>query len=448
LKALPIISIVGRQNVGKSTLFNCFVKKKIAITHDYPGVTRDVLKTIVENSEFIKPFSLCDTPGLDIQNINDLAASVIEISFEQLLKSDLILYVLDRNEITVYDEKLITLFREDKRFNNKHILYVLNKSDNPENDMELDFFYKLGIKELIPISATGRRNLKILFERINFYLEKARTGILENTDFSISIVGKPNSGKSSILNSILGFNRSVVSEIAGTTRDSVHTVYKYKEKNIMILDTAGIRKQSKKAEELEFYSYIRTLESIKDSDVVIHVIDASKGFGEYDKKIYAYLKKEGKSSIIAVNKWDLIPEKDGKTFDDFKKDLISRFNPISKTPLVSTSALRGIRTNKLIDLCMDVHGKSTMIIPTSELNQKLKTWMSEKKIGSMGKIPKILYGLQTSSSPFKILLFVNHTEHFPSPVMAYLKKKITDAFNIEGIPVEIELRSERRKKAK
>lgn len=445
MKNLPVLSIVGRQNVGKSTLFNLFVKKKVAITHDYPGVTRDVLKKDVDLEDFLKPFTLCDTPGLDIENLNDLAESVIQISFEQLLKSDLILYILDRTEITKYDEKLIALFREDLRFKHKNILYVLNKSDNPDEDFELDYFYKLGLKEIIPISATGRRNIKLLFEKINFYLENSRTGILENSDFSVSIVGKPNSGKSSILNSILGFNRSVVSEIPGTTRDSVHTLYHYKEKKILILDTAGIRKQSKKAEELEFYSYIRTLDSIKETDVVIHVIDAKKGFGEYDKKIYTNLKKEGKSYILVVNKWDLIPDKDGKSFVEFKKDLVDRFNPVSKVPILSTSAIKGQRTNKIIDLCMEVFQKSKVTVTTSELNQKLKIWMSEKKIGSMGKLPKILYGVQTSSSPFKVLLFVNQLEKFPNTVMSYLKKKITDEFKIEGIPVEIELKSERRK---
>lgn len=448
MKNLPLVSIVGRQNVGKSTLFNSFLKKKIAITFDYPGVTRDVISHEIISNDFIKPFRLCDTPGLDIENINDLASSVIEISFEQLLKSDLILYVLDKKEITSYDDKLIQMFRKDERFSKKNIIYIINKSDNPEDDSDLDFFYKLNIEEVIPVSALGRRNLKLLNQKINFYLEKVRTGVLENSDFSISIVGKPNSGKSSILNSILGFNRSVVSEIAGTTRDTVHTLYKYQDYKILILDTAGIRKQSKKSEDLEFYSYIRTLDSIKDSDVVIHVIDASKGFGEFDKKIHSFLNKEGKSIVLAVNKWDLIPDKDGNSFIEFKKDLISRFHPITKLPVISTSATRGQRTNKLIDACIDVFKKSKLNISTSELNQKLKTWMSEKKLGSMGKIPKVLYGVQTSSSPFKVLLFVNHLDHFNPTLISYLKKKITNEFHLEGITVEIELRTERRKKKK
>jgi GTP-binding protein len=446
LKKLPVVSIVGRQNVGKSTLFNCFVKQKLAITYDYPGVTRDVLSYEIDSENFIKPFTLSDTPGLDLENINDLTSSIIEVSFNHLLNSDLIIFVIDRNEIVEYDSKLIKLFLTDKRFVSKNIICVINKSDNPDNDFDLEYFYRMGLQEVIPISALGRRNLKLLFEKMNFYLAKARIGEKQNTDFSISIVGKPNSGKSSFLNSILGFNRAVVSEIPGTTRDTVHSTLKFEDKNLLIVDTAGIRKNSKSSEELEFYSYKRTLQSIEESDVIVHIIDATKGMGEYDKKIFAIIRESGKPVVLAVNKWDLIKDKDDNTFREYKKDLISRFYPTSAIPVISISALQKQRVRKVLEECVKVYEKVNTKIPTSKINQKLTEWMSEGKMGLQAKKPpKILYATQVSTTPFKLLLFVNHVDLFKKPLLSFIKSRIIEEFQLNGVQVELEIRSDRKK---
>lgn len=445
MKSLPVVSIVGRQNVGKSTLFNCFFKKKIAITHDYPGVTRDVLDLEVSGDDFVKPFTLRDTPGLDIENVNDLTTSIIEVSFNHLTESDIIIFVMDKNEITDYDNKLIELLKKDKRFKGKFLIFCVNKSDDDKDDFDLEFYYRMGLQEVIPISAIGRRNLKLLFEKLNFYLKSTRTGILEKTDLSISIVGKPNSGKSSFLNSILGFERAVVSEIAGTTRDSVHSRLKFENKNILIVDTAGIRKQSKNAESIEFFSYKRTLKSLEETDVVIMLIDATKGIGEYDKKIFGLIEKSGRPLILAVNKWDLIPDKDGKSFVEYKKDLISRFFPVASIPVISISATKKQRVRKVIEECIKIHEKLSIKIPTSAMNNKLRDWMQEGKIGIISKKPpKILYGTQISSSPFKLLLFVNHTELFKPSLINYIKKKLVEEYDLQGVPIEIEVRSDRK----
>ncbi|HMW05675.1 MAG TPA: ribosome biogenesis GTPase Der [Leptospiraceae bacterium] len=446
MKKLPVVSIVGRQNVGKSTLFNCFLKQKVAITHDFPGVTRDVLSHDIENENFIKPFTLSDTPGLDIENINDLTSSIIQISFEHLLESDIIVYVIDRNEILDYDSKLIKLFLTDKRFVKKNIICCVNKSDNPDNDFDLEYFYRLGLQEVIPISALGRRNLKILFDKINFYLAKVRMGEKQNTDFSICIVGKPNAGKSSFLNAILGYERAVVSEIPGTTRDTVHSVLKFEDMNILIVDTAGIRKNSKSSEELEFYSYKRTLQSIEDSDIVVHIIDASKGLGEYDKKIFAIIRKSGKPVVLAINKWDLIEDKDSNTFSEYKKDLISRFHPTAALPVISISAQKKQRIRKVLEECVKIHKKVNTKISTSKINQKLSEWMSEGKMGLQSKkLPRILYATQVSTTPFKLLLFVNHVDLFKKPLLSFIKNRITEEFQLNGVQVELEIRSDRKK---
>ena len=304
----------------------------------------------------------------------------------------------------------------------------------------------MGLQEVIPISALGRRNLKLLFEKMNFYLAKARIGEKQNTDFSISIVGKPNSGKSSFLNSILGFNRAVVSEIPGTTRDTVHSTLKFEDKNLLIVDTAGIRKNSKSSEELEFYSYKRTLQSIEESDVIVHIIDATKGMGEYDKKIFAIIRESGKPVVLAVNKWDLIKDKDDNTFREYKKDLISRFYPTSAIPVISISALQKQRVRKVLEECVKVYEKVNTKIPTSKINQKLTEWMSEGKMGLQAKKPpKILYATQVSTTPFKLLLFVNHVDLFKKPLLSFIKSRIIEEFQLNGVQVELEIRSDRKK---
>lgn len=445
---IPTVSLVGRQNVGKSTLFNAILKKRVAITHDYPGVTRDVIRYLVKKEDLAHKFYLCDTPGLDIENLNDMSSSVIEVSFQQLLDSDVIVYLIDKNDVRDYDFKLIKLFQEDKRFVGKNIIYCANKSDNPEADFDLEFFYRQGINEVLPVSALGRRNIKLLLEKIDFFIKDFKDTTIQPVDLKIAIVGKPNSGKSSLLNALLGYNRSVVSEIAGTTRDSVNEIIKYESKNIEIIDTAGIRKASKNStDSLEFYSYTRAVETIVNSDVIIHMLDATKGIGEYDKKIFSLVREKGKPILFAVNKWDLIEDKDGKTFDKYKELMISRFNPTVNVPVISISAIQRQRVQKLLAECIKLKEKSEIKITTHELNKKVKAWMDEGRFSIVAKrTPKVLYVTQVSSTPFKVILFVNHSQLFKGSVVSYLKKKLIETYKLVGIPVEIEIRSERDKK--
>lgn len=445
---LPKVSIVGRQNVGKSTLFNTILKKKIAITHDYPGVTRDVLQILIDHEEIEKKFFLCDTPGLDIENLNDLTSSIIELSFKQLLDSHVIVFLIDTKDIREYDFKLIRLFREDPRFQNKNIIYCANKADNPNEDYDFEILYKEGIKEVLPISALGRRNIKLLLEKIIFYLKDLpNEQEIKKADFKVAIVGKPNSGKSSLLNAFLGYNRVAVSKLAGTTRDSINATIFHEGKQIEIVDTAGIRKISKKSKDsLEFYSYTRAVKSIEEANVVIHLLDATKGIGEFDKKIFSMIYKQGKPIIFAVNKWDLIEDKDGKTFDTYKSLMIQRFHPTSEVKVISISAEQRQRVQKLLSECISLYEKTNLKIPTNELNKKLKTFLSESKFAhNTKKIPKLLYATQVSSSPFKIVLFVNHEDLFKTSVLNYLKKKIASSYQLQSIPVLLEVRSDRDK---
>ncbi|MEM7183658.1 MAG: ribosome biogenesis GTPase Der [Spirochaetota bacterium] len=449
MNALPIVTIVGRQNVGKSTLFNKIYKKNIAITHDYPGVTRDILKVAVERQDIQSAFHLCDSPGLDIENVDDLNQSIIEVSFQQLLDSHLIIFVMDRNEVTAYDHRLIDLFHKDPRFHAIPIIYCINKSDKVEDDADLEYFYRQGIQEVLPISALGRRNLKLLYEKINFYLKSYKGKSKVNADLSVSIVGKPNSGKSSVLNAFLGYQRAVVSQIAGTTRDSVNSYFQYKGKTIEIVDTAGIRKQSKNSKDkLEFLSFNRTIKSLDSSDVIIHLIDANKGIGDYDKKILSTIKAKGKPIVLAVNKWDLLENKDSNTFKNYRQKLTDRLFALKEIPIISISAKEKQRLFRVLDECLVLQEKSQRKVSTAALNRKLKEWMENTKIASSVKNPpKLLYATQVSSSPFKVICFVNHVSSFRANILTYLKKQMVQEFSLQGITVELELRSDRRQKA-
>lgn len=446
---IPIVSIVGRQNVGKSTLFNAILGRKIAITHDHPGVTRDIIRYPVLDSEEKVIFEICDTPGLDIENIDDLSAAIIQLAFEQLLESDVIVFLMDRRDVREYDYKLIGLFQKDKRFSKKNIIYSLNKSDNPDEDFDLEFFYKLNIPELLPISALGRRNLKLLIEKIQFFIREYTPGEQEKPDLKIAIVGKPNSGKSSLLNSLTGKIHSAVSEIAGTTRDSVNTKLKFKNRVLEIIDTAGIRKQSKNSEDkIEYYSYTRAMRSIENSDVVIHIFDATKGLGEFDKKIFSLLREKGKLFLLAVNKWDLIPEKHSNSFKEFKEKMVSRLPAVEDIPIISISAKDNQRTHKLLEICLELQEKSKILVSTHELSTKLRDWIDNSGVASFGKKrPRIFYVTQMGTVPFKLILFVNHENLFKPNVQTFLKRRILDEYNLQGVPIEFEIRERVRQDA-
>ncbi len=445
----PIVSIVGRQNVGKSTLFNAILKKKVAITYDFPGVTRDIIRYPVEDEDGKLIYYICDTPGLDIENLDDLSAAVIELSFQQLLESHVVIFLMDKKDIRDYDFKLVSLFQSDKRFANKNIIHCVNKSDNPEEDFDLEFFYRQGIQEVLPISALGRRNLKLLGEKISFFIKDFPPKNSKKVDIKVAIVGKPNSGKSSLLNALTGITRSAVSEMAGTTRDSINSIIPFQNKMIEIIDTAGIRKQSQNSEDpIEFYSYSRAIKTIEASDLVIHIFDATKGIGEYDKKIFSMIREKGKLLLFAVNKWDLIPDKGSKSFVDYQEKMISRLHSAVDVPAISISATEKQRTHKLLEMCIQLYEKTQIKVTTHELSTKLRNWIENSGVASFGKKrPKIFYVTQTSSVPFKLILFVNHENLFKPNVRAFLKTRLLGEYNLAGVPIVLEIRERKQVEA-
>ena len=247
----------------------------------------------------------------------------------------------------------------------------------------------------------------------------------------------------------MGYQRAVVSQIAGTTRDSVNSYFQYKGKTIEIVDTAGIRKQSKHSKDkLEFLSFNRTIKSLDSADVIIHLIDANKGIGDYDKKIVSTIKEKGKPIVLAVNKWDLVEDKDSNTFRNYRQKLTDRLFALKEIPIISISAKEKQRLFKVLDECLLLQEKSQRKVSTAALNRKLKEWMENTKIASSVKNPpKLLYATQVSSSPFKVICFVNHVSSFRTNILTYLKKQMVREFSLQGIAVELELRSDRRQKA-
>lgn len=440
MKKPPIVTIVGRQNVGKSTLYNRLAGRKGgSITENIPGVTRDVLETQVDREELDSSILLRDTPGLDIEEIDDMSRSILEVSFSHLKESDLIIHVIDKKDVRDYDFKLLELFR--KELTDIPILFIANKVDSEKEEIDLEELYRLGITEPIPVSALGKRNMGLVFEKINFLLPNKGKSNAIQPDLKLAIVGKPNSGKSSLLNAILGYKRAVVSEIAGTTRDSLNAFFQYKEKLAEITDTAGIRKKSRSAESLEFYSYRRTLKAMEESNVVIFLLDSTKGVGEYDKKIFAYLEKSSKPVVIGFNKWDLIPDKTDKTLKEFQEKVIGRFPAMKNKPMITLSAETRQRVSQVLDKVWDIHSKTQIRIGTGELNRKIKEWMQDGKVAQIAKRPpKIKYATQISSQPFHVVFFVNSRDLFTPNILSFFRKKFDKEYDLGGIPVKLEIR--------
>ena len=444
MKGVSTVAIFGKQNVGKSTLFNALTRSHQAIVEDIPGVTRDVLKKPVTDKQGNVQYLLSDTPGLDIDPKEVLQESILKQATEFLDTVALLVHVVDVQNIERIDTDLISWIRKHPKLSKKPILYVANKVDS-HNDLEkLNLLFEFGLQHVVPISARGRSNLDELQKEILSLIPKSAFAEEAAPDFKLAIVGKPNSGKSSILNKLLGFERSIVSEISGTTRDAVSERISFESLEIEIVDTAGIRKKSKESESVEFFSYNRTLHAIEASDIILLIIDAVKGVGEFDKKLLSDLEEQGKPTIIIFNKWDLIENKDSKTEKEYFEKAINRLPVLNRYTKLTTSASQHQRIHKILQLAADLRKRSTEKITTGELNRSLKLWTGLQK-HSNKKAPKILYATQTSMNPCKFLFFVNDTELFQKDLSKFYETKLRKEFQLEGIPIEIEFRSDRRK---
>jgi GTP-binding protein len=437
-KKLPIVTIVGRQNVGKSTLFNAIIKKKRAIVDPLPGLTRDVIQYNLEYDSV--HFTLSDTPGLDLSSSSELSGPILQNAREHLKRSAVILLLMENPAPESFDIDLADIIRKLSI----PTIIAVNKMDDSQKLLNMANFYETGFNEIIPVSALNRFNMQLLMDSITRLLPESG-GKGKKPDISLAIVGRPNSGKSTLLNSFIGFNRSVVSDIPGTTRDSVDEDFTYHKKLVRIIDTAGIRKKSRIKEDVEFYSFTRTRNSVEKSDVVIHIIDAEAGLTDTDKKISDEIMKARKPIIIGINKWDKI-EKDHTTFNRFRDKLVHSFYRAEDFPIISVSAMEKLRINRLLDAAFELKERANRKISTPLLNRIVAQLQKPGRIPQLGDKLRVYYAVQTDTIPPEFKFFVNNPDLFRREIIRYFEKNLQKELEMKGIPIVIHVEGKKKRK--
>ncbi len=424
---LPTVAILGRPNVGKSTLFNKIVGKKISIIEDIPGVTRD---RIYEKATYqSKSFYLIDTGGIDAANIdfNEEIKMQAELAIEE---ADVIIFMVDGKEGLTSNDLLV---RDMLRKANKKVIVAINKTDTKESQNHIYDFYELGFDDYIQISGIHNKGYIELMDKVTEdFKEKEQK---EDTTTKISVIGRPNVGKSSLVNALLNEERMVVSDIAGTTRDSVDTKFKYMNNDYILIDTAGMRKKGKVYENIEKYSLFRSMKAIERSDICLLVINAEEGIKEHDKHIAGYAIEEGKGLIIVVNKWDKAED----SIQDFKNKVRAEFQFATYAPIVFLSALTKKRISTLMPEVEKVEGSITKEIPTSLLNDVIGNAQALNPAPSYkGKRLRIYFVNQTGTKPPKFTLRVNDKGLVHFSYERYIENQLRENFNLEGTPIIIQ----------
>ena len=433
--AKPIVAIVGRPNVGKSTLFNKIAGKRISIVEDQPGVTRDRIYTEVEWLD--NTFTLIDTGGIEPYSEDIILKQMKQQAEVAIETAEVIVFLVDGQEgITASDQEVATLLRRTK----KKIILAVNKIDAPKYKDNVYEFYNLGLGEPMGISAGQALGLgDLLDEIVKSFPPKGEEDYDEYT-IKVAVVGKPNVGKSSLVNKILGEERVIVSDVPGTTRDAIDTPFNVGDDKYVFIDTAGMRKKGKIFESIERYSVIRSLTAIERADVCLMVIDAKEGVSEQDSKIAGYVNEQGKAVIIVVNKWDVV-EKDEKTIEKYKVDIKKELSFMDYAPMLFISAKTGQRVHKIIEMINHVSNQHAMRIQTGMLNDIINeaVLMNQPAI-SGGRRLKIYYGTQVSVKPPTFALFVNEPTLMHFSYQRYLENQIRKAFSFEGTPIRFLLR--------
>ncbi len=424
---LPTVAILGRPNVGKSTLFNKIVGKKISIIEDIPGVTRD---RIYEKATYqSKSFYLIDTGGIDAANIdfNEEIKMQAELAIEE---ADVIIFMVDGKEGLTSNDLLV---RDMLRKANKKVIVAINKTDTKESQNHIYDFYELGFDDYIQISGIHNKGYIELMDKVTEdFKEKEQK---EDNTTKISVIGRPNVGKSSLVNALLNEERMVVSNIAGTTRDSVDTKFKYMNNDYILIDTAGMRKKGKVYENIEKYSLFRSMKAIERSDICLLVINAEEGIKEHDKHIAGYAIEEGKGLIIVVNKWDKAED----SIQDFKNKVRAEFQFATYAPIVFLSALTKKRISTLMPEVEKVEGSITKEIPTSLLNDVIGNAQALNPAPSYkGKRLRIYFVNQTGTKPPKFTLRVNDKGLVHFSYERYIENQLRENFNLEGTPIIIQ----------
>ncbi len=432
----PTFAIVGRPNVGKSTLFNKLIGERISIVEDTPGVTRD--RIYAEGEWLSKKFILIDTGGIEPQNDDIILEQMrrqAEIAMEM---SDAVIFMVDvKSGMTSADKDIAAMLKRS----GKPIVLVCNKVDNI-GDVPMGFyeFYNLGLDDPIAISSTHGLGTGDLLDKLFSYVDFENTEDEDDDAIKVAVIGKPNVGKSSLINKILGENRVIVSNIAGTTRDAIDTPYERDGQKYIFIDTAGMRKKGKIDEAIERYSVVRSLAAIDRCDVVLMLIDAKEGVTEQDTKIAGYAHNQGKASIVVVNKWDLV-EKETNTMENYRKEVQNGLAYMMYAPVAFVSALTGSRLSKIFDLIKYVNEQHAMRISTGVLNDILNEAITKVQPPSdKGKRLKVMYITQASTKPPTFVLFVNDRELCHFSYVRYIENQIRETFGLEGTPIKFIIR--------
>ncbi len=431
--AKPLVAIVGRPNVGKSTFFNKVVGKKISIVENFPGVTRDRLYADAEWCG--QYFTLVDTGGLELKSTDQMWRHIQKQAEVAIETADVIILFADaKTGLNASDEDVAMKLRKS----GKPVVLAVNKLDN-YNPEKLYEFYNLGLGEPFGISAEHGTGVGDLLDEVVSKFNA--TGEKEDDNsVKLAVVGKPNAGKSSLCNKLLGFDRTIVSDIAGTTRDAIDTPFMYKEQKFTLIDTAGIRKKKSVEEDLEYYSVLRALGAIRRADVCIMMIDASEGVTEQDVKICGYIHEQGKPSVIVMNKWDLI-EKDTNTINKFNFDLNEQLKFMDYIQPIYVSAKTGQRTDKILDLSLKVLENASRRISTGQLNDLILDCVRANEPPSVnGKRLKIRYATQLGTNPPSFILFANESALMHFSYKRYLENCIRKAYDFAGTPIKINVR--------
>lgn len=433
----PIVAIVGRPNVGKSTLFNIFANSRISIVEDTPGVTHDRLYADTEWLD--NEFMMVDTGGIEIMNTDKIAVSIRQQAQIAIAEADVILFVCDaRAGITHEDAEVAKMLRQSK----KPIVLAINKADSPKQEMEIFEFYNLGIGEPIPVSAANHLGLGDLLDAVvEKFPETSAYGEDGNEDeIKVVLIGRPNVGKSSIFNTLVGEERSIVSDVAGTTRDAIDTPVIREGQKFLFIDTAGMRRKARIDEPIEKYSIIRSLRAVDRSDVVLMVIDAIDGVTEQDKKIAGYAHEAGKGIVLVVNKWDLY-DKDNTSTLRYTENLRRELVFMQYAPVVFVSAMTKQRIHRLPEVIHYVAEQNAMRISTSVLNQVVEDAIAiNPPPTEKGQRLKILYATQVKIKPPTFVIFVNEPEIMHFSYQRYLENKLREAFGFEGTPLQMIIR--------
>ena len=434
----PLVAIVGRPNVGKSTLFNNIIEQKKSIVEDVPGVTRDRVygEAVWKN----RVFDIVDTGGLVINPGDDTEEMIkeqVEIALEE---ADLIIFLMDgRQGVMPGDQDILRYLRSS----GKKVLYVINKIDHQNHELNSYEFHKLGIDDFLNVSALHNRNTYELLDIIKDSLPESEytKDYDDDSIIRISVIGKPNVGKSTLVNAVLGEDRFITSPIPGTTRDAIDSHVEINGKLYSIVDTAGIRRKSKVSELLERYSVIRAIRAMSRSDIVLFMIDASEGPTHHDARLGDLVKNRGKGSVILLNKWDLAPD-EAREVDNIEELTLENLKSLNFSPVLKTSALTGKKVNKIFDLVDSVYANYTRKIKTKELNQFLDEIKKKNPPGMhKGKELKFYYITQPYTKPPTFVIFSNAKNKIPDNYKKYIENQLREYFDFSGTPIELIFRT-------